>query len=190
MPISHNLAVGKGFVRCLDASLAAQQLCHQGGLGLDLLADAVVDSCELLRGQLTLQDAQDGQELQLSSPDLILQAFERSPLSETRLVRCDHVLDPLDVLDVARALQLGQLALEGGNLGLRVLLVLLQVALSAIASPPFRQACVCLLRLCTHCCCRLLGGLPGPNRARPFCLCQGLPLLGGLLAVATRLASF
>ena len=94
----------KGFVRFLDASLAAQQLCHQGGLGLDLLADAVVDSCELLRGQLTLQDAQDGQELQLTSPDLTLQAFERSPLSETRLVRCDHVLDPLDVLNVARAL--------------------------------------------------------------------------------------
>ena len=129
-------------MRCLDASLSAEQLCHHAGLRLDLLADAVVDARELLRGQLTLQDAQDGQELQLASPDLILQVFERSPLSETRLVRSDHVLDPLDVLNVTRALQLGQLALEGGNLGLRVLLVLLQVALGAIASPPLRQACV------------------------------------------------
>ena len=129
-------------MRCLDDSLSAEQLCHHAGLRLDLLADAVVDARELLRGQLTLQDAQDGQELQLTSPDLILQVFERSPLSETRLVRSDHVLDPLDVLNVTRALQLGQLALEGGNLGLRVLLVLLQVALGAIASPPLRQACV------------------------------------------------
>ena len=100
-----------------------------------LVLNAVCHLDEIVRCQFTLEDLQDRLKLLCANIELVGDIFDTCTLEETRFVSGDHVLKALDILGVASLLSVLNLLMKFTNLGIRLLLVRLEVALGTAATP-------------------------------------------------------